>query len=145
MQIFKFYINLNISQNFNYKMSNDTNVNDNFDFNSSMSEWVTIDNKIRKINEQLAQLKEERNEIADKLNEYVEVSSIEKKTINVNLKDSQIKFVTTKVPQTLTFKYLETCLQEIITDEEQVSQIIEYVKSNRRIENVNEIKRIYKK
>ena len=130
-------------------MSNDTNttanMNGDFDFNSSMSEWVTIDNKIRKINEQLAQLKEERNEIADKLNEYVEVSSIEKKTINVNLKDSQIKFVTTKVPQTLTFKYLETCLQEIITDEEQVSQIIEYVKSNRRIENVNEIKRIYKK
>lgn len=138
-------MDLNISQNFNHKMSNNTNMDDNFDFNSSMSEWVNIDNRIRKLNEQLNQLKEERNEIGDKLNEYVEVSSIEKKTINVNLKDSQIKFVTTKVPQTLTFKYLESCLQEIIADEEQVAQIIEYVKSNRRVDNVNEIKRIYKK
>lgn len=142
-------MDLNISQNFNHKMSNDTNTNatmdDNFDFNSSMSEWVNVDNRIRRFNEQLNQLKEERNEIGDKLNEYIEVSSIEKKTINVNLNDSQIKFVTTKVPQTLTFKYLESCLQEIIADEEQVAQIIEYVKSNRKIENVNEIKRIYKK
>ena len=129
-------------------MSNDTNSNDNlfdFDFNTSMSEWVNIDNRIRQLNEQLSKLKEEKNEIGDKLNEYVEVRAIEKKTINVNLKDSQIKFVTTKVPQTLTFKYLESCLAEIIDDEEQVTQIIEYIKSNRKIENVNEIKRIYKK
>jgi hypothetical protein len=129
-------------------MSNDTNSNDNlfdFDFNTSMSEWVNIDNRIRQLNEQLSKLKEEKNEIGDKLNEYVEVRAIEKKTINVNLKDSQIKFVTTKVPQTLTFKYLESCLEEIIDNEEQVTQIIEYIKSNRKIENVNEIKRIYKK
>ena len=126
-------------------MSNDNKNLSDFDFNSSMNEWVNIDNRIRKINEELAELKQERNEISDKLNEYVEITSIEKKTINVNLKDSQIKFVTTKVPQTLTFKYLESCLSEIISDEEQVSQIIEYVKSNRKIDNVNEIKRIYKK
>ena len=126
-------------------MSNDNKNLSGFDFNSSMNEWVNIDNRIRKINEELAELKQERNEISDKLNAYVEITSIEKKTINVNLKDSQIKFVTTKVPQTLTFKYLESCLSEIISDEEQVSQIIEYVKSNRKIDNVNEIKRIYKK
>jgi len=125
-------------------MSNDTNEFD-FDFNDSMSKWVNIDNRIRQLNEQLSELKEEKNDISDKLNEYIEVRSIEKKTINVNLKDSQIKFVTTKIPQTLTFKYLESCLTEIIDDEDQVAQIIEYVKSNRKIENVNEIKRIYKK
>jgi predicted transcriptional regulator len=125
-------------------MSNDTNEFD-FDFNDSMSKWVNIDNRIRQLNEQLSELKEEKNDISDKLNEYIEVRSIEKKTINVNLKDSQIKFVTTKIPQTLTFKYLESCLAEIIDDEDQVAQIIEYVKSNRKIENVNEIKRIYKK
>jgi ferritin len=125
--------------------ASESNNSSKFDFNASITQWVNVDNKIKKLNEQLSELKAQKNEISDSLNEYVEISSIEKKTINVNLKDSQIKFVTTKVPQTLTFKYLESCLNEIISDEEQVAQIINYVKSNRQIENVSEIKRIYKK
>lgn len=114
-------------------------------FNKEMNEWVSIDNQIKQLNMQINELKEEKNFIADRLNEYVENNNVDKKSINVNLEDSQIKFITTKVPQTLTFKYLEKCLNEIITDEEQVAQIIEYVKSNREINEVNEIKRIYKK
>jgi hypothetical protein len=116
-----------------------------FNFDETMAEWVHVDNKIKQLNDQLNELKEEKNEISDKLNDYVETNSVDKKSINVNLKDSQIKFITTKVPQTLTFKYLEKCLNEIITDEEQVGQIIEYIKSNRTINEVSEIKRIYKK
>jgi|694.fasta_scaffold135638_3 hypothetical protein len=114
-------------------------------FNETIAEWVHVDNQIKELNMKISELKEEKNNVSDKLNEYVENYEVDKKSINVNLKDSQIKFVTTKVPQTLTFKYLEKCLDEIITDKEQVTQIIEYVKSNREINEVNEIKRIYKK
>lgn len=114
-------------------------------FDETMAEWVDIDNQIKQINIKLSELKEEKNYTSDKLNEYIENHGVDKKSINVNLKDSHIKFVTTKVPQTLTFKYLEKCLDEIITDKEQINQIIEYVKSNREINEINEIKRIYKK
>lgn len=114
-------------------------------FDETMSEWVHIDNQIKQLNAKMNELKEERNDISDKLNEYVENNGVDRKTINVNLKDSQIKFVTTKVPQTLTFKYLEKCLDEIITDKDQIALIIDYVKSNREINEVNEIKRVYKK
>lgn len=118
-------------------------MSDNFD--ETMAEWVHIDNQIKELSNKMNELKEEKNDISDKLNEYVENHKVDRKTINVNLRDSQIKFVTTKVPQTLTFKYLEKCLDEIITDKEQISQIIDYIKSNREINEVNEIKRIYKK
>ena len=117
----------------------------NFNFDETMAQWVHVDNKIKQLRDQMDELKEEKNEISDKLNDYVESNSVEKKSINVNLKDSQIKFITTKVPQTLTFKYLEKCLNDIVIDSDQVEQIIEYIKSNRTINEVNEIKRIYKK
>jgi hypothetical protein len=117
----------------------------NFNFDETMAQWVHVDNRIKQLRDQMDELKEEKNEISDKLNDYVESNSVEKKSINVNLKDSQIKFITTKVPQTLTFKYLEKCLNDIVTDSDQVEQIIEYIKSNRTINEVNEIKRIYKK
>ena len=75
------------------------------------------------------------------MNEYIDNRHVDKKTINVNLNDSQIKFVTSKVTQTLTFKYLEKSLSEIITNKDQVSKIIDYIKKNREIKVINEIKR----
>jgi nitrogen regulatory protein PII len=114
------------------------------EFNEMMTKWVDIDNEIKTLNERAYSLKEKRKSITEELNEYVEEKHVDKKTIDINLNDSQIKFVTTKVTQTLTFKYLEKCLSEIITDDEQVQQIIEYIKQNRTVEEVNEIKRIYK-
>jgi hypothetical protein len=48
-----------------------------------------------------------------------------------------------KDTQQLTFKHLETCLSEIIKNEEQVKKIIEYVKNKREVNYVPEIKRIY--
>lgn len=114
-------------------------------FDKTMAEWVQIDEQIKQLNAQLSELKEEKKETTDKLNEYVENHGVNRETINVNLKDSAIKFVTTKVHQTLTFKYLEKCLNEIINDEGQIEQIIDYIKSNREINEINEIKRVYKK
>lgn len=107
------------------------------EFNETMKKWVQIDNEIRR-------LTEEKKEVTDELNEYIDANDIDRKKINVSLNDSNIKFVTTKIPQTLSFKYLEKCLTEIIDNEDQVNQIIEYVKNNREINEVTGIKRIYK-
>ena len=109
-----------------------------------MARWVDIDNQIKTLNDQMHSLKDEKKNVTEELNEYIDNRHVDKKTINVNLNDSQIKFVTSKVTQTLTFKYLEKCLSEIITDEDQVQQIIEYIKNNRSVDEVDEIKRIYK-
>jgi nitrogen regulatory protein PII len=114
------------------------------EFNEMMAKWVDVDNEIKTLNERAYLLKEKRKSITEELNEYVEDKHVDKKSIDINLNDSQIKFVTTKVTQTLTFKYLEKCLKEIITDDDQVQQIIEYIKQNRTVEEVSEIKRIYK-
>jgi hypothetical protein len=45
------------------------------------------------------------------------------------------------VPAPLTYKYLETSLGEIIKNETQVKQIINYLKEKREIKLVSEIKR----
>jgi hypothetical protein len=49
-----------------------------------------------------------------------------------------------KETQPLTFKYLETCLREIIKNEEQVTKIVEYIKNKRDVSYSPEIKRLYK-
>jgi hypothetical protein len=104
---------------------------------SSIKLWSKLDNQIRQLNE-------EKTTIASNLNEYIDDNNIDRKNINVIIDNSQIKFATTKVPQSLSFTFLKKCLSEIIDDENQVEQIIDYIKNKREITETCTIKKILK-
>lgn len=108
----------------------------------NLAEWVEIDNQIKKLNERLNVLKDRRKTICDNI---FENDNVEADKIIANLPDSKLKVVKTKVTQSLTFSYLENCLNEIITSPEQVETIINHIKSSRNVEYVSELKRIYNK
>jgi ferritin len=61
----------------------------------------------------------------------------------IQISDGKLKFVQLKETQPLTFKYLETCLKEIIKNEEQVNKIVDYIKNKREVKYVADIKRFY--
>jgi hypothetical protein len=108
-------------------------------FENKIQEWVHLDNKLKKLNEEIKQLREQRNSIESNLTNYVKTNNIADKTIKVN--NDKLKFVDTKVPEPLTFKYLEKTLGEIIKNESQVQLIMEHIKQKRAIKIVPEIKR----
>lgn len=108
-------------------------------FENKIQQWVQIDNHVKKLNEEIKQLREERNNIESNLINYVKTNNISDKTIKVN--NDKLKFLDTKVPEPLTFKYLEKTLGEIIKNESQVQVIMEHIKQKRAIKIVPEIKR----
>ena len=59
----------------------------------------------------------------------------------IQIGDGKLKFASTRVSNQLTFKYVEKSLGNIIKNETQVTQIIEYLKTNRDSKMVPEIKR----
>ena len=59
----------------------------------------------------------------------------------LQIDNSKLKFTNTRVPEPLTFKYLERVLSEVITNEKQVHLIMEHIKQKREIKIVPEIKR----
>ena len=61
----------------------------------------------------------------------------------VKISDGQLKLVNTRVPESLTFKYLEKSLSEIIKNESQRNTIMKHIKQNRNVKYVSEIKRVY--
>lgn len=111
-------------------------------FEKNIQDWVTVDNQIKILNDKMKELRETKNYLSEKINSHVESSNLTNSSVKIN--DGVIKFVTIKETQTLTFKYLESSLGEIIKNEEQVKKIIEYIKNKREIKNVPEIKRFYK-
>lgn len=108
-------------------------------FEQQIEEWVILDNQLKIINDKIKNIRERKNIIAKNVLSHVEENHLT--NANIKTKDARIKFVTTNITPPITFKYLETCLQEIIKNETQVKKIIEYVKLRREIKHTIEIKR----
>jgi hypothetical protein len=110
-------------------------------FEQQLQQWVTIDNQMKHLNDKMKELREKKNTISEQINTHIE--NVQLTNTSVNIGDGQLKFVNVKETQPLTFKYLETCLSEIIKNEEQVKKIVDYIKDKREIKYVPEIKRLY--
>ena len=108
-------------------------------FENKIQQWVQLDNQLKKLNEQTKQLREQRNSLESSLTTYAKTNNMRDTTIKVN--NDKLKFVDTKVPEPLTFKYLEKTLGEIIKNETQVQLIMEHIKQKRAVKIVPEIKR----
>ena len=108
-------------------------------FENKIQQWVQLDNQLKKLNEQTKQLREQRNSLESNLTNYAKTNNMADTTIKVN--NDKLKFVDTKVPEPLTFKYLEKTLGEIIKNESQVKVIMEHITQKRAVKIVPEIKR----
>ena len=103
-------------------------------FEQEINDWLTIDNEIKRLLEYINKLKEKKIILHDKLISYAKYN-----------KSDKIKYILTNTFQPLTFIYINKCLGEIIKNEAQVKQIINYIKQKREIQVIEDIKRIYNK
>ena len=110
-------------------------------FEQHLQQWVAIDNQMKTLNDRMKELRDKKNVLSQNINTHIETNNMSESS--VKLSDGQLKFVKVKDTQQLTFKYLETCLREIIKNEEQVNKIVDYVKNKREVKYVPEIKRLY--
>lgn len=110
-------------------------------FEQNIKQWVSIDNQMKQLTDELKELRDRKNNLNDSIFTHIESSNLSNSSIQIS--DGKIKFIKTKETQQLTFKYLESCLHEIIKNEEQVNKIVEYIKNKREIKYVPEIKRLY--
>ena len=111
------------------------------DVEPHVKQWVAIDNQMRILGDRMKELRDKKNTITKQITSNFETANLNNYTFKIA--DGQIKIQMVKDTQQLTFKHLETCLSEIIKNEEQVKKIIEYVKNKREVNYVPEIKRIY--
>jgi|TARA_B100000123_G_C25553462_1_gene350647 hypothetical protein len=110
-------------------------------FEENIKEWVQLDNELKLYNERARTIRDRKAELLDKiLGENREFDkNLNNRTIDIS--DGKLKFQNSKQTSPLTFKYLQDSLHKIIRNEKQVEQIVNYLKENREIKLVPEIKR----
>jgi len=106
-----------------------------------IQQWVVIDNQIKLYNDKLKELRDKKTAVSEHIHNHLESDGNVDATIKIP--DGRLKLAKTKETQTLTFTYLEKCLSEIIKNEEHVKKIVEYIKNQREVKYVSEIRRIY--
>jgi len=111
------------------------------EFTESIREWVSVDNRIKKYQEEIKKERSLRSSLTSSILAHAEAENMENAVIEIT--DGKLKFQSTRVTAPLTFRFLEECLKECINGEEQVDQIIKYVKSKRGVKFVQDIKRTY--
>jgi hypothetical protein len=110
------------------------------DFQNDLKNWYILDNKFRDLSLQLNIIKNEKNEIKNKITEFIQSNNLEKKSIKID--NTQFRFVNQKQIQPLTFKFLKECLDDCIQNSEQVDQLIDYIKSKREIKEFLDLKKL---
>jgi predicted transcriptional regulator len=107
----------------------------------TIQNWVELDNELKKLNERSKDIRTRKNDVEDKIMTYVEDNDMNNTVVNIT--DGKIKFCETKQTSPLTLGFLEKCLSEVIANQGQVKQIVDYIKSKRETKMVPEIKRYY--
>lgn len=111
------------------------------DFEENIRNWVMIDNKIKQYSTTIKTLREQKNELTSSIITYVAENNMEHNTIQIS--DGNLRFQNNKISSPLTYKFITRCLNDCIKDEDQVKQIISYIKSQREVRYVPEVKRRY--
>lgn len=108
-------------------------------FENQLQQWVQLDNQLKQLNDRTKELREKRNILEKNITSYASSNNLSNSAIQIG--DGKLKFVNTKVPEPLTFKYLEKTLGEIIKNETQVQLIMEHIRQKRTFKIIPEIKR----
>ena len=91
-------------------------------FEEQIQSWVSLDNQLKAYNEKIRELRQQRNLLGDNITSYIETNNLSNATINIS--DGRLRFANMKKPNPLTFKFIEQCLNDVITDEEKVKKKI---------------------
>ena len=105
-----------------------------------IKKWVVLDSQLKLIAEKTKTIREMRNLLETEIIDHLEERGLTNKKIGIG-NGSELKIVDKKEYGTLSYTYIEECLVKLIPDETQVSFVIQYIKDNRPVKTVKEIKR----
>jgi flagellar basal body rod protein FlgB len=112
-------------------------------FEENIRKWVTIDNKLKEYATHIKSLREQKNQLSNTIIAHAVDQNLSHNTVEIT--DGVLKFQNIKVTAPLNFKFMTKCLNECISDEEQVKLLVSYIKQKREVKYVPEIKRTYAK
>tara|TARA_X000000368_G_scaffold186352_1_gene147114 strand:- start:967 stop:1311 length:345 start_codon:yes stop_codon:yes gene_type:complete len=110
-------------------------------FQKNIQNWVTLDNQIKNLNQEIKLIRNTRNDLTSEIFTYAEENNLENAVIQIT--DGKLKFQNVKQTSPLTWTLVKDTLSECL-NADTVDKIIKLMKSKRDIKYSYDIKRTYK-
>jgi hypothetical protein len=112
---------------------------DNLSLEKCVQKWILIDNQLQILQEKTKTLREWKKKLNDNIIESMTEKKIDHKILSIP--NGELSVQEKREFSSLSFGYIEECLQDIIQDEEKVQTIIDYLRDHREIKSIREIRR----
>jgi hypothetical protein len=109
---------------------------------NNIKNWLLLDNKIKELNQKINELREKKNSYKNDIYEHISNNNLNNATIKIG--NDYLKFVETKQNTPISYKFLIEALKNCLTNENDIENIINYIKTNRESKIINDIKRFNK-
>ena len=109
---------------------------------NNIKNWLLLDNKIKELNQKINELREKKNSYKNDIYQHISSNNLNNATIKIG--NDYLKFVETKQNTPISYKFLIEALKNCLTNENDIENIINYIKTNRESKIINDIKRFNK-
>ena len=110
-------------------------------FIEHIKRWVLLDTHLKRIQEKVKELKEERSNLDDSICSYLAKHNMQEKKIEIH--DGELRCAEKKDYTPLSYSYLERVLKTIVNDPSTVNRILQCIKDQREIKTHMELRRTY--
>ena len=111
------------------------------DFNKNVINWVNYDNEIKKYSDKLKVLRSEKNSFEGEIISYIENNSLQDNIFNLPSYSSKVQYNTNKSYETMSYKFLEDKFTKYFNDSGKASELLEFLKNERKCEHKISLKR----
>lgn len=111
-------------------------------FTALIQKWVIADSQLKMLSDKTKQIRDIKQQLTEDICKYAEDNNINKK---IQISDGELRIYEKKEYSTLSFSYLEDCLEKVIQNRDHIDYILQYIKDNREIETVFDIRRTTRK
>lgn len=112
------------------------------DFISNVKKWTLLDTQLKIVNEKTKKMRELKSSLTSEICNYVNNNHLQK---NIGINDGELRLYEKREYSPLSYSYIEECLRSIIQNPEHIEYIIQYLKDNREIKIIQDIKRTFSK
>ena len=113
--------------------------NKRVEFQTDVQKWVALDSQLKLANDKIRQLRESKSQLTSKICNFIDTQNM--RDTKLEISDGNLKVYDRKEYSPITFAYIETSLDKIIPNKEHAAYIIKYLKENREITTVSDIRR----
>lgn len=108
-------------------------------FIENVKRWTAIDTKLKIVNENTRKLRDMKHDLTSEICDYMSKNDLANNTICIS--DGDLKVYDKKEYAPLTFTYVQNCLNEMVTNKEDVAKMIDYMKEHRQVKTSKDIRR----